>query len=109
VRALVACAVFTLGLLWLWHEVQAPPTLASSPGPTAHEIAGRVTAPGRVAPVRPAAALASPAAASEEAPAPPPGGVRTWSPSAAPVDGPDPFAPVPQVRTLDETRAGLTD
>jgi hypothetical protein len=107
VKVLVGCAVgLVLGLIWLWCGVGAlpalpfDPALESSTEPTAGNGTGRLTPPDRLMP-------GTAAATSVGAVSPPPGGVRTWSPSAAPVDGPDPFALVPQVRTLEETRAGL--
>jgi hypothetical protein len=108
VRYLIGCAVIVLcGLVLLWREAR---TLARET-PDASSAAGPASAQGRVGdPARRASAGAS-AAGSVSLPASvaPPGGVRTWSATATATDGPDPFAPVPQVRSLDETRVGLDD
>ena len=96
-----ATSILAVGLLLLWRQVRTPS--------------------GEVAPIvrpmlEPAASHARPAAVRDapvhaEAPVvlQPLGGVRAWSPAAAPTDGPDPYAPVPQVRTAEDTRAGLAE
>lgn len=95
----VACV-----LVLLWHEVRAP--MSSVTG--SHAPAERSTADrGSLAASRPFA----PAGTSRETTqvAEPPGGERTWTLAPAPAGGPDPFAPVPQIRTAEDTRAGLSD
>lgn len=100
-RVLVASALaLVVGLVLLWRELSAPrpvePAAARHPR---EELRSTTRARPDDATVR---------AASTSA-VDPPGGVRTWSPTAAPTDGPDPFAPGPQVRTAEDTRAGLAD
>lgn len=95
---LVATAALLVGMLLLWREVRTSRDVEAIAAPLAHQGASRG------APVR---ALAPSTGSAPSDAAAPLGGVRPWSPTAAPTDGPDPFAPVPQVRTLAE--AGLAD
>lgn len=98
---LVAC-----GLALLWREAR---TLGRDPSPAAARSTPAARddrdAPG---PDRGAPAPAAPGVPAAALPSPP-GGIRAWSATATPTDGPDPFAPVPQVRSLAETRAGLDE
>lgn len=110
-RYLVGLAlVLACGLVLLWREARTVPTPvpvpAAAPSAASHPSTGRALAPGAelVAPARAAALVPQLPAGAQ-----PPGGIRAWSPTATPTSGPDPFAPVPQIRTLDETRAGLDE
>lgn len=97
----VVCA-----LVLLWREVRAPETNARSDRPAEPTITTGSTP--RHGGSSTGAAVAGPTDAREAATSPP-GGVRAWSPTAAPTNGPDPFAPVPAIRTADDTRTGLTE
>jgi hypothetical protein len=110
VRYLVASAILLVcGLVLLWREVAAPiEPFSTSRAPVPDHAARASTRPSVTSarghaetPLTPSAPMATAAT--------PPGGVRAWSPTAATVDGPDPFAPVPEVRTAADTRAGLAD
>lgn len=107
-RYLVASALLlACALVLLWRELAAP---VDAPSSTTEVVdrASRSTAIRSIASPRSPRSddpLATPLATA----ASPPGGVRAWSPMAAPVDGPDPFAPIVEVRTADDTRAGLAD
>lgn len=107
-RYLIGCAVIVLcGLVLLWREARTlgreAPDAPSAAKPASAEA--RVGAPARRAVV----SSSGDGAASLSATVAPPGGVRTWSATATAADGPDPFAPVPQIRSLDETRIGLDE
>ncbi|MBP9203459.1 MAG: hypothetical protein KBG28_05800 [Kofleriaceae bacterium] len=105
-KALLVCAtVVLLALGWLWREVTTAPEPSAAATATVEAGAGRGGAP-----AGPALAAPSPAPAMPPGELPtPPGGIRTWSPTAAPIGGPDPYAPAAQVRTAEDTRAGLPD
>lgn len=97
----VGVTALVVGLLLLWrearpsHEVQGFPVVRGPTDPQVSVPSRPLGVAGREAPAR-----------GTEAPL---GGVRPWSPTAVPTDGPDPFAPVPQIRTAEDTRAGLAD
>ena len=108
-----AALVVVCALVLLWRDVNAPqadrPSSSRETSAAARASFERGDAPS-LSPAQAASAPASASSASQPGEvAPPPGGVRAWSPTAAPTDGPDPFAPVPEVRTADDTRAGLGD
>lgn len=109
-RYLVVSAILLVcGLVLLWREVTAPFEPLSTSRASVPDHAARASTRPPVtsarahveAPLTPSGPMATAAT--------PPGGVRAWSPTAATVDGPDPFAPVPEVRTAADTRAGLDD
>lgn len=98
---LVAC-----GFVLLWREAR---TLGRAPSPAA----ARSTPAARGDRDAPTPDRGAPAPATNGLPSAalpsPPGGIRAWSATATPTDGPDPFAPVPQVRSLADTRLGLDE
>lgn len=108
-RALVltlAVAV-ALGGLWLWRELRTAPSPSTrDPGAARASSSASRTAPADLRPSLDSSA-AGPGERAPDGPPPPPGGERTWSSAPAPADGPDPFAPVPTVRTEADTRVGL--
>jgi hypothetical protein len=111
VRYLVASALLlACAIVLLWREVVATP--AEVPSMRSNDVNDVIDGASR-SNARPSIALPSPRSESPTAPmataASPPGGVRAWSPTAAPLDGPDPFAAVPEIRTADDTGAGLTE
>ena len=99
--------VVGLGGLWLLRELRAPtaepaseaPGAATTGRPGSARSVSATGATGEPSPMEPIAAGELPA---------PLGGVRAWSTAPAPADGPDPFAPVPTIRTEAETRTGLS-
>lgn len=96
-----AALILAVGLVLLWRAIREPVAIeTATPSSSTPGLASRSAAPA-AAPT----AMPTPAAVAVS----PPGGVRAWSPTATPSDGPDPFAPVPQVRSLEDTRAGLSD
>jgi hypothetical protein len=111
-RFLVASAlILVCALVLLWRELGTPVE-----SPTSHTT-GRErasTAPSMPGEARSGIPHEPPEIPDEDAlplatAASPLGGMRAWSPSAVPTGGPDPFAPVVEIRTEDDTRAGLPD
>jgi hypothetical protein len=109
VRYLVASALLLVcGLVLLWRELAAP----MEPSPTSGALVSGGAARSHARPPvesgqTRAEPLTTPAPLATDAS--PPGGVRAWSPTAAPAGGPDPFAAVLEIRTADDTRSGLVD
>ena len=105
----VVALVAACGLLLLGRELsrlaRETPVAATPPA----RAVGVGDGVGVLGPRHLAAGAAPASVGSIPATVAPPGGVRTWSATAAPTDGPDPFAPVPQVRSLADTRAGLDE
>lgn len=109
-RALIGLALaVAVGGLWLLRELRTPsPEASEAPGARASgaTVGARSTLSG--APTGPASVADGPASPELPGELPPPvGGARPWSTAPAPADGPDPFAPVPTVRTEADTRVGL--
>jgi hypothetical protein len=105
----VAAALLLLLAVQLLREIHldADTRLADDPASSAttRSTTGASNgAPAHVPELAPASGEPSVAASSV---APPLGGVRAWSPTAAPSVGPDPFAPVAEVRSEADTREGL--
>ncbi len=100
-----ASLLLAVGLVFLWRAIRDPVAIEATARESATP-ADAIRSTAMVSSTTPSSTSTStPAAAAVS----PPGGVRAWSPTATPTDGPDPFAPVPQVRSLEDTRAGLPD
>lgn len=104
--SIIAALAVIASLVLLWRETRTPVNIDDTPAgarvhPAHDGLPSLVTVETRDG-------LSVPTATGPIS-ADPIGGVRAWSPAAAPKDGPDPFAPVPEVRTADDTRAGLAD
>jgi hypothetical protein len=103
----VAAAVLLLLTVQLLRELHldADTSVADDPASSASSTTNASNGAAALVPELPAANGNPSVAASSVAP--PLGGVRAWSPTAAPSVGPDPFAPVPEVRSEADTRDGL--